>query len=198
EDGIGTIPLQDTLRAEFLNGGSAQVVRNPNGTVSSIAANNQNIAGIETDGLDLETGYSFSAGNIGDFDAQLNITYVLESLTDTGAGNGFVVPAGVFQPDWRGALNLNWRRGDLAATLNGNYVDATAFVDNTASLSSWTTWDLQFAYATPWNGRVVVGARNLFDRDPPIDPNGLGNPFYSNGLHDIYGRVPYIRYEQDL
>ena len=198
EKGIGTIPLQETLANEFVNGGSNLVQRNPNGSIRTIANNNQNIAGIQTNGIDLEGGYGFSMGNIGDFDAQLNITYVLESQQETAPGNGFDEPEGAFQPDWRGALNLNWRRGDLGATLNGNYIDATAFPDMSASLSSWTTWDLQVTYATPWNGRIVAGARNLFDNDPPIDVNGLSNPFYSNGLHDIYGRVPYIRYEQDL
>ncbi len=198
EKGIGTIPLQDTLRTEFVNGGSPLVTRNANGSINTIAANNQNIAGIKREGVDLEAGYSFSMGDLGDFDTQLNITYTLLAETDTGAGQGFVEPAGVFQPDWRGALNLNWRRGDVSATLNGNYIDATAFPDGSASLSSWTTWDLQVAYATPWNGRIVAGARNILDNDPPLDINGLSNPFYTNALHDIYGRVPYIRYEQDL
>ncbi|MFK7886063.1 MAG: TonB-dependent receptor plug domain-containing protein [Gammaproteobacteria bacterium] len=196
-DGIGTLPLQDILRTEFVNNGSNLVTRNANGTINTIAANNQNLAGIKREGIDLETGWDFSLGNIGDFSTQLNVTYMLLAETDTGAGQGFVEPAGAFQPDWRGALNLTWNRGDLAGTINGNYVDATAFPDGSSSLSSWTTWDLQFAYSTPWNGRVVAGARNVFDRDPPLDA-ALGNPFYSNGLHDIYGRVPYIRYEQDL
>ena len=53
------------------------------------------------------------------------------------------------------------------------------------------------AYATPWNGLVTIGARNVFDEDPPTSQN-IGSPYYSNYLHDVYGRVPYIRYEQDL
>jgi iron complex outermembrane receptor protein len=51
-------------------------------------------------------------------------------------------------------------------------------------------------YATPWNGQVTIGARNIFDEDPPTSP--CCSPFYSNGLHDVYGRVPYFRYQQDL
>jgi hypothetical protein len=44
---------------------------------------------------------------------------------------------------------------------------------------------------------VTVGARNLFDEDPPTTQD-IGNPFYTNYLYDVYGRVPYVRYEQDL
>ncbi|MEO1573730.1 MAG: TonB-dependent receptor [Pseudomonadota bacterium] len=197
ERGIGTIPLQETLANEFVNGGSNLVVRNPNGTINSIANNNQNIAGIKREAIDVEAAYNFSLGNIGDFRAQFIASYTLLAELETAPGSGFDEPEGAFQPDWRGNLNLNWRRGDLGATLIGNYIDATAFPDMSSSLSSWTTWDLQLNYATPWNGRVVFGARNIFDRDPPLD-SALGNPFYSNALHDVYGRVPYIRYEQDL
>ncbi|MEM6639009.1 MAG: TonB-dependent receptor [Pseudomonadota bacterium] len=195
--GIGTIPLQETLANEFVNGGSPLVVRNPNGTINRVLNNNQNIAGIKREAVDVETAYNFSLGDIGDFRAQFIASYTLLAEIETAPGSGFNEPDGAFQPDWRGNLLLSWRRGDLSAQLNGNYVDATATPDGTSSLSSWTTWDLQLAYATSWNGRVVFGARNLFDRDPPLDPS-LGNPFYSNALHDIYGRVPYIRYEQDL
>ncbi|MDH3589868.1 MAG: TonB-dependent receptor, partial [Gammaproteobacteria bacterium] len=103
-----------------------------------------------------------------------------------------------FDVEMRSALTVNWTRGDFSATLNGNHIDDTSYSDGSARLSDWTTFDLQVGYATPWNGRVVVGARNITDEDPPTDPVGLSNPYYSNGLHDVYGRVPYIRYEQDL
>ena len=67
----------------------------------------------------------------------------------------------------------------------------------TNDLDSYQTWDMSATYATPWNGTVTVGARNIFDEDPPTSV-GIGSPFYSNYLHDVYGRVPYVRYEQDL
>ena len=60
-----------------------------------------------------------------------------------------------------------------------------------------TTWDVQVGYATPWNGVVTIGARSVFDEDPPTSSQ-VGNPFYTNELHDVYGRVPYFRYQQDL
>jgi iron complex outermembrane receptor protein len=71
--------------------------------------------------------------------------------------------------------------------------DGTTF----AELDSMKTWDLSVSYATPWRGVVTLGARNLFDEDPPTTADG-GAPYYSNYLHDVFGRVPYIRYEQDL
>ena len=64
-------------------------------------------------------------------------------------------------------------------------------------MDDYSTVDLSFGYATPWNGQITIGARNIFDEDPPTTVN-IGSPFYTNYLHDIYGRVPYVRYEQDL
>jgi iron complex outermembrane receptor protein len=60
-------------------------------------------------------------------------------------------------------------------------------------LSSWTTWDAQLSYSLPWNAQLTVGARNVFDRDPPHDDD-----FFDSNQHDVFGRVPYVRWEQDL
>ena len=93
---------------------------------------------------------------------------------------------------------MNWALGDFSGALIGNFMATTS--DGAAGeLSHWYTYDIQFGWATPWNGKIIVGARNVTDEDPPTSPNiAIGHPFYSNQLHDIYGRVPYIRYEQDL
>jgi hypothetical protein len=37
----------------------------------------------------------------------------------------------------------------------------------------------------------------VFDRDPPTSLQ-IGHPFYTNQLHDVFGRVPFVRYEQNL
>jgi hypothetical protein len=51
------------------------------------------------------------------------------------------------------------------------------------------------SYSTPWNGQVTLGARNVLDRDPPQFRDGTD---YDIQQHEIYGRVPYLRLEQDF
>ena len=138
------------------------------------------------------------AGAIGDFRLGLMYTYVDEYLQQILPTDPFRRLQQTFDVESRASLNINWSRGDFGATVNGNYIDSTEYSDMSARLSSLTTWDVQFSWATPWNGRVAVGARNVTNEDPPTDFLGLDNPFYSNQLHDVFGRVPYLRYEQDL
>ncbi|MBA3563561.1 MAG: TonB-dependent receptor, partial [Gammaproteobacteria bacterium] len=201
EDQISTLPLQAILDAEFAMGGSDLVQRLPNGNVFVIFANNQNIAGTETNGYDVDVRYGFSLGAIGDFQTQLQVSKVTKYVADQGDGLGFRRLQGTFDPDIRSALSLGWSRGDFSAAIIGNFVSDTENFDPDQAgyvmLSSWTTVDASVGWATPWNGKVTLGARNLFDRDPPTDLQ-IGNPNYSEQLHDVFGRVPFIRYEQDL
>ncbi len=196
---ITILPLNNILRAEFLGQPNGSLVnRKTNGTVNFIDRRNNNLEGIKTDGIDFSALYNFSIGNMGDFRTTLQVSKVNDFVRRLDPNEPFLRLEQTFDVDMRASATVNWARGDFGATLVGNHIADTAYVDGSASLSDWTTWDLQVSYATPWNGRVVVGARNVFDEDPPTDPVGLSNPYYSNGLHDIYGRVPYIRYEQDL
>ena len=67
EDQVGALPIQDILNIEASDcptgspiNRSPLVQRNPTtGAIVLISANNQNIAGVETDGLDFEADYSF-------------------------------------------------------------------------------------------------------------------------------------------
>ncbi|MBA3564227.1 MAG: TonB-dependent receptor [Gammaproteobacteria bacterium] len=206
EDQISTLPLQAILDAEFAqNMGGTQgtdlVQRQANGNVFVIFANNQNIAGTETNGYDVDVRYGFSLGAVGDFQSQLQFSKVTKYVADQGDGLGFRRLQGTFDPDIRSALSLGWSRGDFSASVIGNFVSDTENFDEGQDgyvmLSSWTTVDASVGWATPWNGKVTLGARNVFDRDPPINMD-LGNPNYTEQLHDVFGRVPFIRYEQNL
>ena len=179
-----------------------QVTRQPGSNrVDFIDRKEQTIGGRQTEGLDLEVIYGFSAGQFGDFRSQLLWTHVLEYERDYGDGLGMRRLDGTFDPDNRASLSVNWSLGDFSANVTGNYIDEAANADGDspirAEVDSFTTVDVSLGYATPWNGRFTVGARNVFDEDPPTSVN-IGSPFYTNYLHDIYGRVPYVRYEQDL
>ena len=177
------------------------VVRNPNNLrLVTVLRPNTNFAKRETDGLDIESSYAFGLGAIGDFRATTQWTYVNEYERDEADGLGLRDPQ-FFDPEHRGTLGLNWALGDFGANVLFNYIASSSIEDangiKTNDLDSYQTWDMSATYATPWNGTVTVGARNIFDEDPPTSV-GIGSPFYSNYLHDVYGRVPYVRYEQDL
>ena len=160
-------------------------------------ANNRNLAGTKTNGYDVDARYQFSLGNIGDFATQINVSKVNNFVRDADGTGSFIRLQGSFDPEYRGNVSLNWSRGDFSGTLIGNVVSSTTN-RSTVRLGSWVTWDLNFGWATPWNGQVTLGARNLFDEDPPTDLVNFDSPYYSSQLHDIFGRVPFIRYEQDL
>jgi iron complex outermembrane receptor protein len=207
KDEIGTQFLQSLFDQEFAlrqagaTGNTVgSITRFPGNERVDFAVNtNSNFAKRETDGLELDASYLFSAGAAGDFRTQLLWTHVLEYERDSG--DGLERLNGTFDPENRASFNLGWSLGDFSANATWNYIDEAENAKSDspvfAKVDDYSTVDLSFGYATPWNGQITVGARNIFDEDPPTSVN-IGSPFYTNYLHDVYGRVPYVRYEQDL
>ncbi len=205
ESEIGVVPLQTILDRE--QGGDAffasLVTRqapspvNPAGKVINVVRTNQNLGGTETDGVDVEASWNFGFDAGGDFKASISWTQILNYDVSILPGDPFERLAGQLESESRGVAGLGWQRGDFAGQLNWNHV-GTVTDGITAMLSAWNTFDLQFSWATPWQGKVSVGARNITNEDPPIDPAAVGHPFYKQHFHDVYGRIPYVRYEQDL
>ena len=203
DDEIGLPSMQQLLDEEFrLRQAGAtgdtvgKVTRLSNGRIDFLDRSNANVQARKTDGFDFEGQYSFSLGNTGDYRINAEWTYVNEYEVDFGDGLGFTDPQ-AFDPENRGTITLNWALGDFGATLTYNYIDEATWEGLDASVDDYKTVDVQVTYNTPWNGTVAVGARNVFDEDPPTSTN-IGSPFYTNYLHDVYGRVPYVRYNQDL
>ena len=55
--------------------------------------------------------------------------------------------------------------------------------------------DLQVGWKTPWNGKVIAGARNIFAKDPPITRNSFAGSF--DGSYDLpEGGFWYLQYNQ--
>ena len=124
-------------------------------------------------------------------------TQILNFDVSTLPGDPFIRLVGQLESESRGVTGLGWQRGDFSGQLNWNHIGTVTDALG-AMLSAWNTFDLQFSWATPWQGKLSVGARNISNEDPPIDPAQLGHPFYKQHFHDVYGRIPYVRYEQDL
>jgi iron complex outermembrane receptor protein len=178
-----------------------RVTRAPSGRIERLYWTTENVDETSTDGIDAEARISFGVGSAGDVSLGLVWTHVLSYERDYKDGRGAYDWVGnVGYPEDRGQLTVNWDRGDYSATVVGNYIsDQDGFrpwSDNEGEhLASFTTWDVQASYTTPWDGQFTVGARNVFDRDPPL--GNYGN-IYEQGQHEVYGRVPYLRLEQNF
>jgi iron complex outermembrane receptor protein len=178
-----------------------RVTREPSGRIERLYWTSENVDKTSTDGIDAEARISFGVGPVGDVSLGLAWTHVFHYKRDYKTGRGEQDWVGnVGYPQDRGQLTVNWNRGDYAATIVGNYIsDQDGYRpwsdDDGEHLASFTTWDVQATYSTPWNGQITLGARNVFDRDPPLGNYGV---VYEEGQHEIYGRVPYLRLEQDF
>jgi iron complex outermembrane receptor protein len=101
---------------------------------------------------------------------------------------------------WRGSADFNWRLGQFAAGVLVNYV-GSVFDTGPAQVNgqffkvpSWTTVNVYAEYTIKGAGplddtRFRVGARNLFDKDPPLYSANFG---FLGSLHNAIGRFVYF------
>jgi iron complex outermembrane recepter protein len=150
-----------------------------------------------TRGVDLEASYRLDTDTLGSFHTKLAWSHVLEfNFTPVGAGTQEQAGTQGF-PRNRGQLGLGWSGGDWSANVITNYISGHAGSTAASVFPSWTTVDAQVRVALPWNGSVTLGVRNVGDKIPYMT-SALGFPHYSNTLYNIYGRTPYISYEQNF
>jgi iron complex outermembrane recepter protein len=178
----------------------ANVQRGPTGTILCAVAPAVNLSGFKTSGWDFDITYRFGIGDIGEFEVYGVFSYITRFDSEVFPGDGFGNVLGFAAPDFRANAGVNWSLGDHSVAFRVNHIAASSpqgFPN--LELDAYTTLDLQYAFATPWDGQITVGARNITAEDPPIDSTGqIGHPNWSRFLHDALGRMTYVRYQQDL
>ena len=195
------------------------VTRGADGRITRIDAGFGNAGTLETSGLDINVRTQFDFGDMGALTSNLNVSHIFDYKTDGGRNE--VKDRGL--PQQRITLQNQYSWGDFTAAWNINVIgtqytfvearndegefpnctDAGANV-TTARCGNWGTWtthDLQLSYNTPWNGRVTVGAQNIFEKLPKIDvidgaEYGFGGRGYNFNLYNAFGRITYVRYTQ--
>lgn len=223
DDGIGNLTAQNVLDNEqrcFNEGRTCDpsqegtVIRSApaaaGGQVVQILAPAANFTKNETDGLDFAADWA-TITDVGNFGLNLQATWVnsFERATAPRAPLEEVIDS-VGSPEWRANLRGTWSRASWSASALISHIPSTddcsvrkrnstpISADCDRHFASYTQVDVQAGYLFPWDGEVVIGARNLFDRDPPLSKE-LGVPSApepDQGLHSIFGRVPYVRYTQ--
>jgi iron complex outermembrane recepter protein len=173
------------------------VTRAPNGSIIRIDTGYGNEGKINTSffDLNLRAGFDVMGGRLSH-----NLNVVRLQTQSVDGGRQTVRDPGV--PRYRAVLENRYGWGDFSFAYNLNYISGqcnriiAGECDGRAP--SYTTHDIQGNYFTPWNGRITVGARNLWNRQPPIGKGFVGSRDYNFGLYDAYGRTTYVRYTQSF
>ncbi|GEM_PF-685510 len=149
----------------------------------------------EMTGIDLEFQVGISTDRAGDMVVGLQLTRILDSAqqgvyySSPGIHNWTIA-----EPFDTAGLSLDWSRGAFSGGVQSYYRTPVDFL-NRQPLDAQTTFDVHFTWRAPWNASFSVGASNVLDEgvDEGAVDTSLTDPFES-----IYGRIPYVRYKQDL
>jgi len=150
----------------------------------------------ETSGLDVEFQVGFAMDSAGDIRLGLQLTRVLGASYE--ASSAFAPSLQnwtISNPFDSAKVNLDWSKGNFSGGLQGYYREQVQFL-NHQDLDSSTTFDVQFTWRAPWNANLSVGTSNVLGAgsgDSGKTDSGLQDPFEA-----VYGRIPYVRYQQDL
>jgi hypothetical protein len=96
---------------------------------------------------------------------------------------------GGLPPEWEaGSLSLGGGVGNFGGEVTGQMIDVPGQPSRYSTLGAGVTW------RTPWKAKLSVGADNLMSRGK----NPFGPQDVRPAAEKDEGRVPYVRYQQDL
>ena len=204
EGAIQAIPRATTVLNCLLTNDPATcaLVTRVNGELTEVQGLLQNIAAIETKGVDVNLAYRGVETGIGTFGFTWNSTF----LTDfdvivpgpTGPqllsreGTQVGAPAQAF-PKFKSVGIIDWDGDEVGLTLTGRYISKLREVGGNVMKSVfYTDAQLRFLVGEDNDYGFALGVNNLFDVKTPGCVTCESNNF-SQTAHDIPGRYYYVR-----
>lgn len=139
-DGVDELPSREQLEAWVNNPlSSDDIVRDPNDIYTILQVNNTsttNAESVKVTAYDINSTYSFSFNNIGDFRVNLQATYIDEFLYQNDPSEPVRDGAGKYNdntsaapelPQWKANLRMNWNRGSHSVAAIARYVDSMPY-----------------------------------------------------------------------
>lgn len=179
------------------------VTRDAAGVISRIDAGFGNEGTVSTSGIDFNIRVNWDFGSAGALTQNLQASHMLDYSTDGGRSivrdpglprNRVVFSNTYNLNDWTFAYNMNVvgnQYRSVAADANG--ADGVA---RTGNVGTWTTHDVQVSYDTQWDNRFTFGVQNAFEKLPQLIP--YGGRDYNYNLYNGWGRVMYVRFQQNF
>ena len=178
------------------------MVTRVNGELVEIEGFLQNIAAINTDGIDVNLtyrGFDVGGGRLGftwsntfllNYDVLVPGPTGTELLSREGTQVGS--PAQAF-PEWKSVGSINFDGPDFGLTLTGRYVsDLTETGGNVLNSVFYTDFQFRFLVGEDDQFGFALGVNNLFNVATPGCVTCESNNF-SQAVHDVPGRYWYVR-----
>ena len=182
-------------------------------TITNVRMPLQNLASYKVEGWDLGIQYKLPETSFGQFTVSWDSTYLSKwetKATEDSVATGY---QGTYQdqdPYWRirSNLYLDWSYGDFGVNWGMRYKSGITEECELGELQSYCSnpdasenrlpttiyHDVQVRYNTPWNGIVMLGVNNAFDKQPPVSYVVSYNMF--DPQYDLPGRFMYMQYKQ--
>ncbi len=161
-----------------------------------------NVAKSKVEGIDLEVAYQTEPNFFDSEEETFTLRFLggqIRERSDTPfQGAPLDISGSRGTPEFTGVVTGNYSLGPYSVQLQGRYYDSVKINarwiegidvdDNMVASSTW--WNTRLGYngetnsGSIWN--VNLNIQNLFDRDPPIMPNGANQQL--DGEYDVYGR----------
>jgi outer membrane receptor protein involved in Fe transport len=190
------------------------------GDISYVQDNYFNLGPRNLSGIDVGLMYNWKSKKYGKFDLDISaskLTKFTQSPSDLqqelikanaagtlGTGITITQAGSLIQqggnPVWRASANLNWSKGKVGAGVLVNYVGEVYDTGTTLingqyfKVEDMTTVGAYVQYR-PKDARIRLGARNIFDKMPPVTSSNYG---YMGSLHDAIGRFVYLEISKDF
>ena len=183
----------------------ANITRTSSGQITQIRGLLQNIAGIETRGMDLNFSYRTARASWGTLGFTLNNAFLFnyDVIVPTATGTEVISREGTEQgspdqafPRHKAIGIVDWVGNRFGATLTGRYISAVEESEaDDNRMNSRLYVDTQLRFTPAWMSErlgFAIGINNLFDKDPPgCISCGLNN--FDPTTYDVPGRYYYAR-----
>jgi iron complex outermembrane recepter protein len=179
------------------------------GPITSIDQRFINLGEVKIRGFDVDARAVLPPTAFGRFVLSLNGTYYItyDQQQPDGSFAGFVSNAfgsatSGITPRYKQYATVNWSYGPWSATLGNTYV--TSYIDagtdgndEIRRVGSLSLWDLYGSYTGLKNWKFVLGAKNIWDTNPPFTnqrttfQSGYDPTQYDARSRFIYGSITY-------
>jgi iron complex outermembrane receptor protein len=187
----------------------ATCVGGPPCPITAIDQRFVNLGRVKIEGIDVDAKVTSPQTEYGRFQLAMSGTYYIKYDVEQPDGsfagfisNAFQAVATGITPRWKSYAAHTWNYGPWSATVantyQSSYIDVLTDNDgNLRRVGSLSLWDVQGSYTGFKNFTLTLGAKNVFDTDPPLTNSNLTfQSGYDPSYYDPRARFVYasIRY----